>query len=63
MGAKYHNKIASAQALGQKNTILAIWLAQTFFSPLVVVAPATYVVWQNLVNSFQLSLRNKKREQ
>ena len=60
MGAKYHNKIASGQALGQKNTILAIWIAQTFFSPMVVVAPATYVVWQNLVNSFQLSIRNRR---
>ena len=61
MGAKYHNKIASGQALGQKNTILAIWIAQTFFSPMVVVAPATYVLWQNLVNSIQLSLRNRRK--
>lgn len=54
IGKKYHNKVASGQAYGQKNTILAIWMAQTFFSPIVAVAPATYVLWQNLVNSYQL---------
>lgn len=54
LGKKYHNKVASGQAYGQKNTILAIWMAQTFFSPIVAIAPATYVLWQNLVNSYQL---------
>lgn len=54
LGKMYHNKVSSGQALGQKNTILAIWMAQTFFNPLVAVAPATYVLWQNLVNSYQL---------
>lgn len=55
LGKLYHNKVASGQAYGQKNTILAIWMAQTFFSPVVAIAPATYVLWQNLVNSYQLS--------
>ena len=54
IGKKYHTKVASGQAYGQKNTILAIWMAQTFFSPIVAIAPATYVLWQNLVNSYQL---------
>lgn len=58
-GGKYHNRVASGQALGQKNTILAIWMAQTFFSPIVVIAPATYVLWQNLVNSYQLAKHRK----
>lgn len=53
-GGKFHNRVSSGQALGQKNTILAIWMAQTFFNPIIAVAPATYVLWQNLVNSFQL---------
>lgn len=54
LGKQYHNRVASGQALGQKNTILAIWMAQTFFNPIIAVAPATYVLWQNLVNSYQL---------
>ncbi len=54
LGKRFKDKIVGGQGLGQKNTILAIWMANTFFSPLVAIAPATYVVWQNLVNSYQL---------
>ncbi len=54
LGKKYGNKIVGGQGLGQKNTILAIWMANTFFNPLVAIAPASYVVWQNLINSYQL---------
>ena len=53
-GKKYKEKIVGGQGLGQKNTILAIWMANTFFNPLVAIAPASYVLWQNLVNSYQL---------
>jgi len=54
IGKKYNDKIVGGQGLGQKNTILAIWMANTFFNPLVAIAPASYVVWQNLINSYQL---------
>ena len=60
LGKKYGDKIVGGQGLGQKNTILAIWMANTFFSPLVAIAPASYVVWQNLVNSYQLWKYQKK---
>jgi len=62
LGAKFKNTIAGGQALGQKNTILAIWMAQTFFNPIVAIAPATYVLWQNLVNSFQMWKHNKTQK-
>ncbi len=61
-GKSYHNRVASGQAYGQKNTILAIWMAQTFFNPIVAIAPATYVLWQNLVNSWQLSRHRRFQE-
>lgn len=61
VGRRFNNTIAGGQALGQKNTILAIWMAQTFFNPLVAIAPASYVLWQNLVNSFQM-WRHTKNE-
>ncbi len=54
IGARYGDVVAGGQALGQKNTILVIWMAQTYLSPLASIAPASYVVWQNLVNSYQL---------
>lgn len=54
LGRLTGDKVAGGQSLGQKNTVLAIWMAQTYLDPLSSVAPATYVIWQNLVNSWQL---------
>lgn len=48
------DKVAGAQGLGQKNTILAIWLALTWLHPLASVGPAAYIAWQNIINSAQL---------
>jgi len=64
LGRKYGNKIAGGQGLGQKNTILVIWIAQTFFyeHPVIAVAPASYIVWQNLINSYQLWKYRRKVE-
>ena len=54
LGARYGDAAAGGQALGQKNTVMAIWLAQSFLSPLSCVAPTAYIVWQNIVNSYQI---------
>ncbi len=59
IGAKYGDRVAGGQSLGQKNTILAVWMAQSFLSPLSAVAPTAYIVWQNIVNSYQIY---KKRD-
>lgn len=47
--------VNSGQALGQKNTVLAIWMALTFMNPVVSVIPSFYVIWQNVVNAIQLA--------
>ncbi len=60
LGRKYGNRIAGGQGLGQKNTIIAIWLAHAFFNPIVGVAPAAYIIWQNLINSYQLWKHQRK---
>ena len=54
IGKKYGETIAGGQGLGQKNTILAIWMAQVYLSPLSSIGPAAYVLWQNSINSWQL---------
>lgn len=54
IGARYGDRISAAQGLGQKNTVLAIWMALTYLDPLSSVGPAAYIVWQNLINSWQL---------
>ncbi len=42
------------QALGQKNTSVAIWVATVFLNPLASVGPGCYVLWQNTINSIEL---------
>lgn len=60
IGRHWGNTVAGGQSLGQKNTILAIWMAQSYLDPLSSVAPAGYVLWQNFVNSTQLWLRARR---
>lgn len=55
IGARWGNEpITAGQSLGQKNSALAIWMAQAWLMPLVALAPAAYIIWQNLFNSWQL---------
>ena len=54
VGKRYGETVAGGQSIGQKNTVIAIWMAQTYMSPISSVIPATYVLWQNLFNSYQL---------
>lgn len=60
LGRLFHDPIACGQSLGQKNTVLAIWLSLSFLNPLASVAPAAYVLWQNLFNSWQIWRKQKK---
>ena len=54
VGRRYDDSVCGGQALGQKNTIVGIWLALTYLNPLSSIAPCAYVVWQNMLNSWQL---------
>jgi len=54
IGGRYGDKVSGGQALGQKNTVLAIWLTVTYLDPLAAIGPGFYVLWQNVVNSWQL---------
>lgn len=54
IGRKFGDPVSGAQSLGQKNTVLAIWLTLTYLNPLASTAPAAYVAWHNIVNSLQI---------
>lgn len=60
LGSVYNDRVSGGQALGQKNTILAIWMAHTYLNPLSAVGPGFYVIWQNIINSWQLWKKRKK---
>lgn len=59
IGRKYDDTVAGGQGLGQKNTILAIWMAQMYLNPIASIGPGAYVLWQNIVNSYQVWLKRK----
>ena len=61
LGNKYGDRIAGGQLLGQKNTAMGIWMANTYLNPLASVFLAFYSIWQNLFNSWQLWHQDKRK--
>ena len=60
LGRRYGDPAAGGQSLGQKNTVLAVWMAQSFLNPISSIAPTAYIVWQNFVNSYQIYKKDKE---
>lgn len=56
------SQITAGQAFGQKNTTLGVWMAQTYLLPIAAIGPAAYIIWQNLINSIQLSMAAKHKQ-
>ena len=59
LGRLAGDTVAGGQSVGQKNTILAVWMSLNFLDPIASVAPTAYIVWQNFVNSWQIYRRGK----
>lgn len=59
IGRHYDDTVAGGQGLGQKNTILAIWMAQMYLNPIASIGPGSYVLWQNMINSYQVWRKRK----
>lgn len=51
----------AGQALGQKNTAFAIWIAYTYLNPLASVGPGCYILWQNGINSVEIYMHEKMK--
>lgn len=63
IGSHYGDRISAGQALGQKNTVFAIWMGYTFLSPVTAMAGGFYSIWHNIVNSYQLyKKRNESKD-
>lgn len=61
MGGRYGDSMAGGQLLGQKNSAMGIWIANTYLLPLASVFPALYSIWQNVFNSWQLWRKDHKK--
>ena len=62
IGKKYGDIVAGGQMLGQKNSALGIWMANIYLNPLSSVSIALYSIWQNLFNSWQMYMFEKKKK-
>ena len=54
-GKKYSDEVSAGQSLMQKNTVLAVWLALTYMNPIASIGPAAYIIFQNVLNSWQIA--------
>lgn len=63
IGRINHDAVSGAQSLMQKNTVLAVWMAMTYLNPLSSVAPAAYIAWQNILNSWQIMRHSRSVRQ
>jgi BASS family bile acid:Na+ symporter len=61
IGHFFNTTNEAGQALGQKNTAFAIWIAYTYLNPLSSVGPGCYILWQNIINSIEIWFYGKKK--
>lgn len=54
IGHRFGRPVCAGQAMFQKNTGLAIWIAYVFLTPVASIGAGCYVLWQNLINSYEL---------
>ena len=54
IGRMLGEEVNSGQALFQKNTALSIWVAYMYLNPVSSIGAGCYVLWQNIINSFEL---------
>lgn len=62
IGSLYGEKINAGQGMFQKNTALAIWVSYMYLHPIASIGAGCYVLWQNVINSFEIKLHETKRE-
>lgn len=53
--------VEAGQSLGQKNNAFTVWIALTFISPLSVLGPVFYVLFQNIFISWELFHQTKTK--
>lgn len=48
-------RVEFSLSLGRKNTMLGIWLAITYFEPIIILGPVCYILLQNIYNSLEIA--------
>ncbi len=60
IGHYFNATVNAGQALGQKNTAFAIWIAYSYLNPISSVGPGCYILWQNIINSVEIWMYRKR---
>ena len=60
IGHHLGEEVNAGQALFQKNTALSIWVAYMYLNPVASVGAGCYVLWQNIINTFEIWQELKK---
>ena len=58
ISAAERSAVTAGQAMGQKNTVFAIWMGLVFLNPITSVVGGFYSIWHNVINSWQLYKNN-----
>jgi len=53
--------LEAGQSLGQKNTMVTLWLGLSVFGPVPALGPAFYVLWHNLWNASQMARKDLRK--
>ena len=53
-------RISGGQGMGQKNMAVGIWMTAAYLSPAASIAPGCYILWQNIMNSWQIWYRDTR---
>lgn len=59
IGHKYHEIINCGQGMFQKNTAMAIWVSYMYLHPVASIGAGCYVLWQNIINSWEIAEHQK----
>jgi len=51
---KQNNPLTYSLALGRKNTMIGLWMALSYFNPVIALGPIFYIVLHNMYNSYQI---------
>lgn len=61
IGCWQNERINCGQGMFQKNTAMAIWVSYMYLHPVASIGAGCYVLWQNIVNSVEISSTNHKQ--
>lgn len=57
---RFQNTMAYELSMGRKNTMIGLWIAITYFSPIIALGPICYIVCHNAYNSILLGQMKKE---